>query len=229
MQRGYDQIIHDVAIQNVKVIFAIDRAGIVGEDGETHQGVFDVAFLNTVPNLTVYSPAYYEELRMDLDTAVKECDGAVAVRYPRGKELYKPSDFQISGNSFDCYGDESAEHVIVTYGRIFSNACLALEELKKRGISVRIIKLNRIKPVDKAAVLEAAKAKHLYFFEEGIQQGGLAEHFYFLLHDTEFKGSYHVTAIDNQFVKQATMKEAHQLLKLDKDSMVETIVSECTL
>ena len=229
LQRGYDQIIHDVAIQNVKVIFAIDRAGIVGEDGETHQGVFDVAFLNTVPNLTVYSPAYYEELRMDLDTAVKECDGAVAVRYPRGKELYKPFDFQITGNSFDCYGDESAEHVIVTYGRIFSNACLALEELKSRGISVRIIKLNRIKPVDKAAVLEAAKAKHLYFFEEGIQQGGLAEHFYFLLHDTEFKGSYHVTAIDNQFVKQATMKEAHQLLKLDKDSMVETIVSECTL
>ena len=72
MQRGYDQIIHDVAIQNVKVIFAIDRAGIVGEDGETHQGVFDVAFLNTVPNLTVYSPAYYYELRMDLDAAVKE-------------------------------------------------------------------------------------------------------------------------------------------------------------
>ncbi|MFQ9792953.1 MAG: transketolase C-terminal domain-containing protein [Acutalibacteraceae bacterium] len=188
LQRGYDQIIHDVAIQNVKVIFAIDRAGIVGEDGETHQGVFDVAFLNTVPNLTVYSPAYYYELRMDLDAAVKECDGAVAVRYPRGKELYKPSDFQITGNSFDCYGDESAEHVIVTYGRIFSNACLALEELKSRGISVRIIKLNRIKPVDKAAVLEAAKAKHLYFFEEGIQQGGLADIFIFCCMILSLKG-----------------------------------------
>ncbi len=78
--------------------------------------------------------------------------------------------------------------MIVTYGRIFSNACLALEELKSRGISVRIIKLNRIKPVDKAAVLEAAKAKHLYFFEEGIQQGGLAEHFYFCCMILSLKG-----------------------------------------
>ena len=80
LQRGYDQIIHDVAIQNVKVVFAIDRAGIVGEDGETHQGVFDVAFLNTVPNLTVYSPAYYDELRMDLDTAVKDCGLRFAIQ-----------------------------------------------------------------------------------------------------------------------------------------------------
>ena len=130
------------------------------------KGVFDVAFLNTVPNLTVYSPAYYDELRMDLDAAVKECDGAVAVRYPRGKELYKPSDFQITGNSFDCYGDGVGRTCDCDIRTYFSNACLALEELKSRGISVRIIKLNRIKPVDKAAVLEAAKAKHLYFLKK---------------------------------------------------------------
>ncbi len=229
LQRGYDQLIHDVAIQRVKVIFAIDRAGIVGEDGETHQGVFDVAFLNTVPDLTVYSPAFYEELRMGLDTAVLDCKGAVAVRYPRGKELYKPQDFTVTGNAFDCYGDMQAECVIVTYGRIFSNACFALEELKQRGIAVGIVKLNRIKPVDMAAVKLAACAKHLFFLEEGILQGGLAEHFYFLLHSVSFAGKYHVTAIDGQFVKQATMEQAHKMLKLDKDSIVETIVTECGL
>ncbi len=229
LQRGYDQLIHDVAIQRVKVVFAVDRAGIVGEDGETHQGVFDVAYFHTVPHLTVYSPAYYEELRLHLDIAVKECKGAVAVRYPRGKELYRPTDFIVTDKAFDCYGDPNATCVIVTYGRVFSNACLAKEELERRGLAVRIIKLNRIKPVDLQAVQEAAKAKQLFFFEEGILQGGLAEHFYFLLRNTSFCGKYHVTAIDDQFVKQATMQQAFADLKLDSEGMVKTIAMECGL
>ncbi len=227
LQRGYDQIIHDVAIQGVKVIFAIDRAGIVGEDGETHQGVFDVAFLRTVPRMTIYSPAYYEELRLALDMAVNDYESAIAVRYPRGKEAYRPDDFMITGNPYDYYGEQNADIIIVTYGRIFSNACLALEKLKKLKISIGIIKLNRIIPIDTDAVQKAALAKYLFFFEEGILQGGLSEHFNFLLHDTSFNGKYHVTAIDNQFVKHATVQEALQMLKLDADSMVETIVSEC--
>ena len=135
LQRGYDQIIHDAALQNAKVTFAIDRAGIVGEDGETHQGLFDVPFLNTIPNITVFSPTYFEEMAGCFQQALYQCKGVTAVRYPRGGELYKPKDFLASDKSFDIYGDCTASVILVTYGRLFSYACQAKEQLEKEKIT----------------------------------------------------------------------------------------------
>ncbi|MCY1713236.1 1-deoxy-D-xylulose-5-phosphate synthase [Caproiciproducens galactitolivorans] len=226
LQRGYDQIIHDAAIQRVKVTFAIDRAGVVGEDGETHQGIFDVAFLNTIPNITVFSPAYYDEMYRDLDQAIYHCDGISAVRYPRGKPFFKPYDFESKGMTFDSYGEKNAKIVIVTYGRLFSFACKAISELKNSGISVRIIKLNRIIPVDPDAIADAANAATIFFFEEGIQQGGVGEHFSFLLNKTGYKGKYFLRAITN-FVPHATMLQSLSALGLDDKEMVNMILTEC--
>ncbi len=226
LQRGYDQIIHDAAIQRVKVTFAIDRAGVVGEDGETHQGIFDVAFLNTIPNLTVYSPTYYDELYADFNQAIYHCEGVSAVRYPRGRQMFKPFDFESRCKAFDNYGENSAEIVMVTYGRLFSFACRALAALRDAGISVRIVKLNRIKPIDLDAVSDTLKAKKVFFFEEGIEQGGVGEHFNYLLTQSGFSGKFYLRGITN-FVPHATMLQSLNALELDDKGMVNMIMTEC--
>lgn len=226
LQRGYDQIIHDVAIQRVKAVFAIDRAGIVGEDGETHQGIFDVAFLNSIPGITVYSPSYYDELYYAFDQALYHCEGAAAVRYPRGKQMFRPYDFKSSCNAFDLYGDEKSAYILVTYGRLFSFACKAISLLKENGISVRILKLNRIKPIDSQVVQSLLGAKKVFFFEEAIAQGGVGEHLHHLLSTAGFNGKFLLRAIEN-FVPHATMLESLENLGLTEKGMIDTILLEC--
>lgn len=226
LQRGYDQIIHDIALQRVKAVFAIDRAGIVGEDGETHQGIFDAAYLNTVPHLTVYSPCYYDELYHALDEALYGCEGAVAIRYPRGKQLFRPFDFQVSAAPYDVYGEKDAKIVLVTYGRLFSFACKAVSALREKNIAVRVLKLNRIKPVDPGSVAEAAAAERVFFFEEGMEQGGVGEHFHHLLAESGFNGNYYLRGITD-FVPHATMLQSLQALGLDDGGMEKFITSEC--
>ena len=197
LQRGFDQIIHDAAIQKVKVVLAVDRAGVVGEDGETHQGIFDVPFLNSIPNVTIYSPAYYYELTHALTEACYIQEGVVAVRYPRGKELYRPEDFASSFQAFDCYGAEESECLLVTYGRLFSYACKVKEILGSQGKRIRILKLNRIKPIDPCAISLATQYRQVFFFEEGIQQGGVGQHFYYLLGQEGFQGRYYLSGSVN--------------------------------
>ena len=226
LQRGYDQLIHDVALQGTKVVFAVDRAGVVGEDGQTHQGIFDAAFFNTIPGASVYSPAYFDELQIFLRQAIYESAGIAAVRYPRGKQLFRPFDFQPSGKPYDSYGDPEAPNVIVTYGRLFSFACLALSKLKQRGIPVWVLKLNRIKPIDKGAVSSALSADRVFFFEEGVEQGGVGERFSYLLGQAGFTGEFFLRAIRG-FVPQATMMETLDSLGLNDTGMVKMILTEC--
>ncbi|QNK41175.1 1-deoxy-D-xylulose-5-phosphate synthase [Caproicibacter fermentans] len=227
LQRGYDQLIHDVSLQRTKIVLAVDRAGIVGEDGETHQGIFDAAFLKTIPGITIYSPSYYDELQSSMRQALYDCDGLAAVRYPRGEQLFRPFDFHGSRKAYCLYGNESADIALITYGRLFSNACQALSLLKERGIEARIIKLNRIFPIDREAIREALKAKAVFFFEEGIAQGGIGEHFSFLLNQAAYQGKFYLRAI-NGFVPHETMMQALEQLGLSAGEMAELIVSECS-
>lgn len=226
LQRGYDQLIHDVALQRVKVVLAVDRAGIVGEDGQTHQGIFDAAYFNTIPGAAVYSPSYYDELKSCLRMALYDSPGIAAVRYPRGGQLFRPYDFQPCGCPFDQYGEPSAQITVVTYGRLFSFACLALSRLKERNIQINIIKLNRIRPIDQEAVQMAVAAWHVFFFEEGIAQGGVGEHFNYLLSQARFQGKFHLRAITG-FVAHATMAETLNSLGLDDSGMFKMILTEC--
>lgn len=227
LQRGYDQLIHDVALQRTKVVLAVDRAGIVGEDGETHQGIFDVAFLRTIPEITIYSPAYYDELQSSLRQALYHGTGLAAVRYPRGAQFFCPFDFHSSRNAFDLYGESSAHVVIVTYGRIFSNACSTLQSLKKQGISARILKLNQIYPIDASAIQNVISSSDIFFFEEGIEQGGIGEYFSYLLNQFAYRGKFHLRAI-NGFVPHETMVQALEQLGLSAGGMTEMIVTECS-
>lgn len=226
LQRGYDQIIHDAAIQRVKVTFAIDRAGVVGEDGETHQGIFDVAFFNTIPEITVYSPCYYDEIYYDFNEALYRCEGVAAVRYPRGKQLFRPYDYESNCKAFNTYGDKDADTVLITYGRLFSFACKALVELRQAGINCRIIKLNRIKPIDADAIQSAVPAKNIFFFEEGVEQGGVGEHFNYLLYQNNFHGNFYLRGIKN-FVPHATVLQSLTELGLTDRGMADFIMTEC--
>lgn len=223
LQRCYDQLIHDAALQKRKMIIAVDRAGFVGEDGETHQGIFDVAFMNTISNFTIYSPATYEELKHDMHRAVYEDSNVVAIRYPRGGEFEIPEDFKPTYGLFDVYGDENADVSIVTYGRIFSNACKAVNELKKQGKTVKIIKLNRIKPLD-SSIIEALKNdKHIFFFEEGIQNGGVGEKLALRLLESGYKGEYKLTAVDYCFVEQGSVESTIKKNNLDAQSICDIV------
>lgn len=227
LQRSYDQLIHDVAMQKTKVLLAIDRAGIVGEDGMTHQGMFDVAFLRTVPGVTVFSPAYFQELREQLTYLAGNGRGLCAIRYPRGRELYKPVYFRASTEPFSVYGSSDAGICIVTYGRLFSFAAEAVDKLRARGITVKLLKLNRIIPIENAAVREALYCRQVFFFEEGIRQGGVGEHFASLLLEAGFAGQYVLRAVDQPFVKHAPMFRALEQLGLDAGGILQTVLEHC--
>lgn len=223
LQRGIDQIIHDVAMQKLHVIFAVDRAGIVGEDGETHQGVFDVALLNSVPNVSIYSPCYFDELKRDLQTAAYTNNGAVVIRYPRGSELFRPQNFSCGKKAYDIYGPLNSTVLLITYGKLFSYAAKACDELQKRGISICVLKLNRIKPIPKEAIQTAKEFQNIYFFEEGMAAGGIGEHFHHELVKNQFKGFYHLTAIEDKYIKQASVASSLKQLNLDTEGMIKVM------
>ena len=226
LQRSYDQLIHDASLGNNHLVLAIDRAGIVGSDGETHQGVFDVSMLNTIPNSTVYSPTYFEGMRKSLHTALYVQKGLAAVRYPRGGELYRPDDFPEESIDYNIYGNPNARYLMVTYGRLFSYACKAQQVLREKGIDVCILKLCKIKPISGEATFFASRFKEIWFFEEGVKNGGIARNFSDLLVIRGFRGDYHIKAIGDEFVKQMTVNEALAMLKLDSEGMVEVILKD---
>ena len=228
LQRCYDEIIHDGALQDQKLVLAIDRAGFVGDDGETHNGLYDVAFLQSIPKVTVYSPATYDEMKVDFGNAFYRDSDVVAVRYPRGGEANIPEDYTPSFGTYDFYGDESAEIVLVTYGRLFSETAKAVRELENRNIKAKVLKLNRIKPIDTEAIDRVLDSKYIFFFEEGVRSGGIAEKFAAELLQRGYKCGYDITAVEDCFVKQAKVPELIKDYGFDSESMVDKIVKKTT-
>ena len=222
-QRCYDQLVHDISLQKLKVIFAIDRAGFVGEDGETHNGLMDVAFLSTIPDIIVYSPCCYRSLEADINNAVNADEAAVAVRYPRGGQADNVSVLQYDCVEFSTYGDKNAETCIVTYGRVTSQAIKAVDELSAKNINVLLISLNRIKPLPENAVDIMFTMKKVFFFEEGIRSGGIGEKTGFRLLERGYKGAFSLTAVNDRFVSQATVGELLHEYGLDAEGIVKKI------
>ena len=215
LQRGYDQVLHDAAIAKVPIKLLVDRAGIVGDDGESHQGVFDVSYLSTIPNVNIYSPCYYSELKNLIEDTANKKELSV-IRYPRGCENDNfngeiSGDYSIISNN--------GKKVIVTYGRIFANAVEAQKSLNDTDV----IKLNRIFPINEQIVDLLLKYKQIYFFEEGILSGGIAEHIGSRLLQKGYDGKYSVYAIDGEFVGASTIASALKKYKLDRESMIEIV------
>lgn len=223
LQRGYDQLIHDAAMQDLHMVLAVDRAGVVGEDGETHQGMFDVSMMNAVPGVSILSPCYFDGLESSLKAALYDMSGVVALRYPRGGEGCRPDGFTAESVNYDLFGDKAADVLIVTYGRLFCEAARAAELLRNDGISACILKLCRIKPIDPEAADAAARYDRIYFFEEGMLSGSVAHTFRDMLDVRGYKGSFAVTAVDGRFVQHAPVSSSLSALGLDAAAMRDKI------
>lgn len=219
LQRSYDQLIHDVAMQGLKVIFGIDRAGFVGEDGESHQGVFDTSYLMSVPNLSVYAPSSFLELKYMMHQAVYDEKYAVAIRYPRGGQDKIANEINYDKKSYSIFGNKDAEKCIVTYGREFCECYKATKDMD----DVFIIKLNKIKPIDSSVIDYVRNAKSIYFFEEGEKTGSVGECFGTMLAENSVNTKYKHICINDEFVKQASVNSQLKTYHLDENSVKEII------
>lgn len=227
LQRAYDEISHDVAMQKLKVIFAVDRAGFVGDDGRSHQGIFDVAFLRTIPTATIYSPSTYKGLGLYLYRALYEDGNVIALRYPRGGEGYIPEDFIPTYDDYTVLPAKTKKRskvTLVTYGSLFSEAAKARDALEEQGIGVEIIKLNKVWPINDGAIDAAMNAKNVLFYEEGCRSGGIGENFGMKLLEKGYKGSYKALGVDNTFVHHASVDYLRDEFELNCDHMVKEIL-----
>ncbi len=224
LQRSYDQLLNDTAIMNNHIVLAIDRAGVVPDDGETHQGIFDVPFLSTVPGTTIFAPSTYEELRIAFKQALYDTNGIAAVRYPKGGQfphldLYKP-DYK----PFTHFRNPAARTVVITYGRLFSNVLQAVNRLQDT-MPLSVIKLTRIHPIPEEAVRLARQYQRIVFFEEGAANGGIAAQFGAKLMEQQYWGHYEPHAIRG-FVPTCSVEEGLRYCGLDVDSMVNALAGE---
>ena len=226
LQRAYDQIIHDCALQQLKIVFAVDRAGFVGSDGESHHGLFDAAFLNSIPDITVFAPTTFEELNHCFYLALYKTEGSVAVRYPRGVEPPVPDDFVSSDSLWVRYGDTDAPFALVTYGRCFSNAAAAQRELNKKGVKTFVLKLNQIKPIPNEAVQSVLSCDTVVFFEEGQRFGGIGETFADKLLKYHFKGNYRLIGVEGEFSIQNSVNGLLHTYYLDAEGMQKIVKEE---
>lgn len=218
LQRSYDMLLHDVAIQNLHVVLAVDRAGLVGEDGETHHGVFDVAYLSSVPGMRILCPTSFSELREMLRYAVLKLSGPVAVRYPRGGE----GDF--SGNcgvTDAAVIREGKDLTIIAYGTMVNEALKAADLLAAKGVDARILKLNSILPLDVETVLACAKESgRLLVAEECVDTGCVGRRIAseLALHDV---GNVKVVLanLGDQFIPQGSIAQLRALCGIDGEAL----------
>lgn len=168
LQRGYDMLIHDVALQNLHVVLCVDRAGLVGSDGETHHGVFDVSYLSSVPDMTMLCPASYAELETMLRAAIYDINGSVAIRYPRGGE----GKYTACNTAPETLLREGRDVTLVCYGIMTNEVLDAAERLAAEGISAEVIKLSMIKPPDFDLVMRSLRKTGKLLISEDVCEAG---------------------------------------------------------
>ena len=223
LQRAYDQLVHDVAIGKLHVVLGIDRAGIVGEDGETHQGLLDVPMLTSIPNTVIYSPSCYSEMKMCMKRAIYNEKGLAAVRYPRGSEKVDFSSFHLTTEHL-YIREDSSDTLIITYGRLYNEAYNAQKKLKGSGVNCDILKLTKIYPLDNDLGNEICGYKRIVFFEESMGEGSISEKVGAILAQHGYSGDYSRVTADG-FVKQASVVSCLEKLGLTSEKMAEYIMS----
>ena len=219
LQRSYDMLLHDVGIQGLHVVFAVDRAGLVGEDGETHHGVFDVAYLSSVPGMRILCPANFAELRVMLRHAVLELTGPAAVRYPRGGEGALTALCGAEGASVVRQGTDIT---LIAYGTMINEALSAADLLEERGVSAQVLKLNSIAPLDMDTIALCVErtAGRLLVAEECVDAGCVGRR---ILSELVLRGQPHVRAalanLGGGFVQHGTVAQLRALMGIDGKSL----------
>lgn len=228
LQRGLDQVLHDVALQNLPVTLLLDRAGIVGADGETHQGIYDISYLSMIPNIEILSPENGTELYAMIKYSL-EAKSPVAIRYPKGDagECDFNSDLEIiKGQSTVTkqYGDEV---VIFAFGPLLSNAKLAVEKLREQGTYATLVNLRFAKPLDEKNILELSqRAERIYTIEDHALIGGVGSQITQLLNKHQIYKPVFNFAYPDQFVHQGSVKEIYKEYGMDVESLVSKIQSD---
>ncbi|KAA0561005.1 1-deoxy-D-xylulose-5-phosphate synthase [Bacillus sp. CH30_1T] len=229
LQRAYDQVVHDICRQNLNVFIGIDRAGLVGADGETHQGVFDIAFLRHLPNMVIMMPKDENEGQHLVNTALQHNDGPIALRYPRGNGYGVPMDSELKNIPIGKWDvlKQGKDAAILTFGTTIPMAMEAAEELEKQGLSVRVVNARFIKPMDEA-ILKSILGEEMPILtiEEAVLQGGFGSG---VLEFAQEQG-YHNAVIDrigipDYFIEHGSVKELLNEIGMTKENVVDRILT----
>lgn len=227
LQRAYDQVLHDVALQNLPVVFAVDRAGIVGNDGETHQGIFDLSFLSSIPNMTIISPKNKWELADMLRYAVA-CEAPIAVRYPRGtaytglREYRKPIAFQTSETIY-----KEKDIAVFAVGHMMEVAEKVWEKLKKLGYHCSLINARFVKPIDEDILNEMAKEHRMFVtIEENVLSGGYGEKVRDYVMNQKLDLELLTIGVPDEYVEHGNIDVLRKEIMLDEESIAERIITQ---
>jgi 1-deoxy-D-xylulose-5-phosphate synthase len=237
LQRAYDQVIHDVCMQKLHVVICIDRSGIVGGDGETHQGIFDMAFLRVIPNITIMAPKNFKELEDMLYFAINKMNSPVVIRYPKGSEQYNSTDstkIEIGKseivyeskekNANENKSEEKPTDIeIVAIGKMVSRAVKIAQRLSEKGINTNVINTRFLKPFDKSIIRK--NCKRIVTIEDGTIKGGL----YTELLETIMKEKLNIKikgfGYNDKFIKQGSIAKIEELNGLSEDKIYDEIIN----
>lgn len=231
LQRAYDQLMHDVAIGGLHVVLGIDRAGVVGEDGETHHGLYDVSFLSTVPGAVIYAPSCYDELRLCLRRALYKDKGLACVRYPRGKDESVFDKTALNTEYTHVSSGQRTDVLYISYGRVYDYLTRAASRAREQGMHCDMLKLTRIFPVADTAVELSMSYSHVVFLEEAYYYGGISQLFGDLLLERGFQGTYRRIA-PKAYLAQASIASQMEQMGLSEQAIyadMETLLrkGEC--
>lgn len=225
LQRSYDQILHDVNLLQENVVFAIDRAGFVPADGETHQGVYDPAFLSQI-GMPLYAPSNYAELTYWLHELLKDgCRGPRAIRYPRGGENARLAQYGCSGQDYDfLHRTEGAQAVLISYADEMDDILTACEKLTEHRINCDALKLVKLFPFTKKMIEAVKDYKIVLFAEECVEWGSIGEHLAYCLQQAGWNGTFLHAAVHTANLPHATVPQIKQVTGLDADTLAQQVM-----
>ena len=225
LQRGYDQVLHDVCIQDLPVTFMLDRAGLVGSDGETHHGSFDLSYLSHIPNLTIMAPKDKIEF-VNMIKFASVLESPVAIRYPRGTcfdlstEEYAP--IEMGKSEVIRSGQDIA---IITIGKMIEVSFAVVEELREQGIDITLVNGRFVKPIDEELILSIAETHStIITIEDNAKIGGFGSLINDLLARNEYKGKAINVGLPDKFIEHGSVNELYKELKMDKESIKELVL-----
>lgn len=225
LQRGYDQVLHDVCIQNLPVVFAIDRAGLVGSDGETHHGAFDLSYLSHIPNMTIMAPRDKTEFIQMLEFS-KDYNGPLAIRYPRGEcydilDRIKRTGIELGKAEVLSWGKDIA---ILAIGKMVKTGYEVAEELNKKGNSITLINGRFIKPLDEELIKEVAQNHSLIItLEDNVKTGGYGSCVNDLLIENSYKGQIMNIALPDVFIEHGSIDQLFKQYHMDTTGILDSI------
>ncbi|MCK1999689.1 1-deoxy-D-xylulose-5-phosphate synthase [Psychrobacillus psychrodurans] len=229
LQRAYDQILHDICRQNLNVVIGIDRSGLVGADGETHQGVFDISFLRHMPNMVIMMPKDENEGQHMVKTAFDYSDGPIALRYPRGNGLGVPMDEELKTIPIGSWEvlKEGTQAAILTFGTTIPMAMKAAEILSKNNVSVEVINARFIKPLD-GEMLRDLQARNIPIvtLEESVLQGGFGSAVIEFYNEHNIHANVHRMGIPDIFIEHGEVNQLLEEIHITSDEIVKVVTSK---